>query len=216
MKVEPRVLSFDIETDAKGERLLAISMYAPGIDEVLIVDGSERADAGEAIRCANEFAALDAFCERIRDVRSRRADRLEHHRLRSHACCSGSPRACVIRSIWVATPVPSAFARPKAISAAARRAIPGRLVLDGIDLLRGAFVRMDDYSLDAVAREVLGEGKAVAGDVRDRIGEIMHNYRHDLPAFALYARTDARLAYRDRAEAEPRAARLRAQPADAA
>jgi DNA polymerase-2 len=54
---------------------------------------------------------------------------------------------------------------------------------------------MDDYSLDAVAREVLGEGKAVHGDVRDRLAEIIHNYRHDLPAFALYARTDARLAY---------------------
>jgi len=54
---------------------------------------------------------------------------------------------------------------------------------------------MDDYSLDAVAREVLGEGKAVAGDVRDRVAEIIHNYRHDLPSFALYARTDARLAY---------------------
>ncbi len=73
--------------------------------------------------------------------------------------------------------------------------IPGRLVLDGIDLLRGAFVRMDEYSLDAVAREVLGEGKAVAGDVGDRVGEILHNYQHDLTAFALYARTDARLAY---------------------
>jgi len=73
--------------------------------------------------------------------------------------------------------------------------IPGRVVLDGIDLLRGAFVRMDDYSLDAVARVVLGEGKAVTGDVHDRIDEITHNYRHDLPAFALYARTDARLAY---------------------
>jgi DNA polymerase-2 len=73
--------------------------------------------------------------------------------------------------------------------------IPGRLALDGIDLLRGAFVRMDEYSLDAVAREVLGEGKAVAGDVRDRIAEILHNYRHDLAAFALYARTDARLAF---------------------
>src|SRR6185437_9588201 len=69
------------------------------------------------------------------------------------------------------------------------------LVLDGIDLLRGAFVRMDDYSLDAVARKVLGEGKAVRGDVRDRIGEITHNYNHDLPAFAQYARTDARLAF---------------------
>jgi DNA polymerase-2 len=74
--------------------------------------------------------------------------------------------------------------------------IPGRLVLDGIDLLRGAFVRMDEYSLDAVAREVLGEGKAIAGDARDRIAEILDNYQHDLDAFALYARTDSRLAYK--------------------
>src|SRR5262249_41613456 len=48
VKVTPRVLSFDIETDAKSERLLAISMYAAAagdrsaIDEVLIVDGSDR------------------------------------------------------------------------------------------------------------------------------------------------------------------------------
>jgi DNA polymerase-2 len=73
-------------------------------------------------------------------------------------------------------------------------AIPGRLVLDGIDLLRGAFVRMDDYSLDAVAREVLSEGKALAGEVGQRIDEIERNYRHNLAAFARYARTDARLA----------------------
>jgi len=51
---------------------------------------------------------------------------------------------------------------------------------------------MEDYSLDAVAREVLGEGKAIKSDARDRLAEIIHNYRHDLPAFALYARTDAR------------------------
>ncbi len=54
---------------------------------------------------------------------------------------------------------------------------------------------MEDYSLDAVARTVLGEGKSVKGDVKDRVGEILHNYRHDLPAFSLYARTDSRLAY---------------------
>ena len=45
VKVEPRALSFDIETDAKAERVLAISMYAPGLDEVLIVDGNDRANA---------------------------------------------------------------------------------------------------------------------------------------------------------------------------
>ncbi|HJY42205.1 MAG TPA: DNA polymerase II, partial [Steroidobacteraceae bacterium] len=90
---------------------------------------------------------------------------------------------------------PLRLRKPEGYFGSGQASIPGRLVLDGIDLLRGAFIRMDDYSLDAVAREVLGEGKAVAGDVRDRIGEIVHNYRHDLPAFALYARTDARLAY---------------------
>ncbi len=194
VKLEPRTLAFDIETDPKGQRLLAISMYAPEIDEVLIVDSSARAMPERAIACANEWAALDAFCERIRTydpdvitgwntidfdlaVLQRIAARLNHPlqlgrdtgalRLRKAEGYFGSGQASV----------------------------PGRLALDGIDLLRGAFVRMDDYSLDAVAREVLGEGKAVAGDVHDRIAEIMHNYRHDLAAFALYARTDARLAY---------------------
>jgi DNA polymerase-2 len=72
--------------------------------------------------------------------------------------------------------------------------IAGRLVLDGVDLLRGAFVRMDRYGLDAVARQVLGEGKALVGEADDRVEEILSNYRQDLPAFCRYARTDARLA----------------------
>jgi DNA polymerase II len=192
--VAPNVLAFDIETDSKGERLLAISLFSPRVDEVLIVDSSARAMPERATQCINELAALDAFCERIREldpdvitgwnivdfdlsVLEKIAARVQHPlklgrdigaiRIRKAEGYFGSGQAT----------------------------IPGRLVLDGIDLLRGAFVRMDEYSLDAVAREVLSEGKAVSGDVHDRIEEIVHNYRHDLPAFALYARTDARLAY---------------------
>jgi len=195
VSVTPRVLSFDIETDAKSERLLAISMYAPpDIDEVLIVDGSDRTMPERATRCANERAALDAFCERIRrfdpdvltgwntidfdlSVLERIAARLDHP-----LQLGRDQGAMRIR-------------KAEGYFGSGQASIPGRLALDGIDLLRGAFVRMDDYSLDAVAREILGEGKAVLGDVRDRMAEIAHNYRHDLEAFALYARTDARLAY---------------------
>src|SRR4030095_10130222 len=65
VQIEPRVLSFDIETDAKGERLLAIALYGPGVDEVLIVDGSNRAMPENAIGFVNEYAALHAFCVRI-------------------------------------------------------------------------------------------------------------------------------------------------------
>ncbi len=194
VKVNPRVLSFDIETNPRNERLLAISLYAPGIDEVLIVDGSDRAMPQMAIRCGDEFTALEAFCERIRrldpdvltgwniidfdlSVLQRVAARVGHPFLlgRDH----GATR----------------IRKAEGYFGSGQASIPGRLVLDGIDLLRGAFVRMDDYSLDAVAREVLGEGKALSGEVQDRVAEITHNYRHDLTAFALYARTDARLAF---------------------
>jgi DNA polymerase II len=192
--VEPRVLSFDIETDGEGDGLLAISLYAPGLDEVLIVDSADRAMPERATRCADERAALDAFCARVKEfdpdvligwnvidfdltVLQRIAARLSHPLLLGR-----EPGAMRLR-------------KAEGYFGSGQAFIPGRLALDGIDLLRGAFVRMDEYSLDAVAREVLGEGKAVAGDVRDRIAEILHNYRHDLAAFALYARTDARLAF---------------------
>jgi DNA polymerase II len=192
--IAPRVLSFDIETDPEATRLFAISFYAPGVDEVLIVDASERTMPEQAVRCADERAALDAFCERVRaddpdvltgwntidfdlTVLQRIAARL------GHALRLGRDAGAL------------RLRKAEGYFGSGQATIPGRVVLDGIDLLRGAFVRMDDYSLDAVAREVLGEGKALAGDARERIAEIQHNYAHDLAAFAAYARTDARLAY---------------------
>jgi len=194
VKVEPRVLSFDIETDAKGERLLAISLYAPGVDEVLIVDGSDREMPEKATRCATEFAALEAFCERVKTLDP---DVLTGWNIIDFDLTALQRIAARVRHPFILGRDSGAIRLRKAEGyfGSGQASIPGRLVLDGIDLLRGAFVRMEDYSLDAVAREVLGEGKAVAGDARDRLAEILHNYRHDLPAFALYARTDARLAY---------------------
>ncbi len=60
VEVEPRVLSFDIETDGREDGLLAISLYGPGVDEVLIVDAGARAMPERAHRCADERAALDS------------------------------------------------------------------------------------------------------------------------------------------------------------
>jgi DNA polymerase-2 len=195
VKIEPRVLSFDIETDAKGERLLAISLYAPpDLDEVLIVDGSERAMPERAVRCINEAAALDAFSARVTRIDP---DVLTGWNVIDFDLTVLDKIAARARHPLQLgrDPTPMRLRKAEGYFGSGQAAIPGRLVLDGIDLLRGAFVRMDDYSLDAVARKVLGEGKLVSGDVRDRIGEITHNYRHNLSAFAQYARTDARLAF---------------------
>lgn len=193
VNIEPRVLSFDIETDPKG-RLLAISLYAPGLDEVLIVDDGNRDMPEKSTRCESEFAALTVFCDR---VRAADPDVITGWNIVDFDLASLTRIASRVQHPFDLgrDAGPIRLRKPEGYFGSGQASIPGRLVLDGIDLLRGAFVRMDDYSLDAVARRVLGEGKAVKGDVRDRLGEILHNYREDLPAFALYARTDARLAH---------------------
>ena len=193
-KIEPRVLSFDIETDPKAERLLAISLYGPQVDEVLIVDGTDRAMPARATRCVDERSALTAFCDRVRDLDP---DVLTGWNTIDFDFTVLQKIAARVRHPFNLGRDPGEIRirRPEGYFGSGQATIPGRLVLDGIDLLRGAFVRMEDYSLDAVAREVLGEGKAIKADARDRLAEIIHNYRHDLDAFALYARTDARLAY---------------------
>ena len=190
---EPRVLSFDIETNANASRLLAIALYGCGADEVYVVDPKQRPMPERAIGCATAGEALSAFRRRLQalDVDVLTGwnvidfDLTVMARLAARAKApfdlGRGPGALRLR------PARSYFGHASAI-------IPGRLVLDGIALLRGAFVRMGDYSLDAVARKVLGEGKALAGDADDRVGEILRNYAHDLPAFCRYARTDARLA----------------------
>jgi DNA polymerase-2 len=192
VRVEPRVVSFDIETD--GDKLLAISLHAPGLDAVLIVDPADRAMPEKAVRCESEYAAIDAFCDHIKAfdpdvITGWNTIDFDFTMLQKIAARVRHPFELGRDSGAIR------IRKPEGYFGSGQATIPGRLVLDGIDLLRGAFVRMEDYSLDAVARQVLGEGKAVSGDVRDRIGEILHNYRNDLPAFALYARTDARLAY---------------------
>jgi DNA polymerase-2 len=194
VKIEPRVLSFDIETDGKGERLLAISMYSEQIDEVLIVDGSDRPMPEKATRCIDEYSALNAFCERVQRLDP---DVITGWNIVDFDLTALQKMAQRLRHPFNLGRDTGAIRIRKAEGyfGSGQASIPGRLVMDGIDLLRGAFVRMDDYSLDAVAREVLGEGKAVSGDVRDRLAEIIHNYKNDLPAFALYARTDSRLVF---------------------
>ncbi|MBI9101018.1 MAG: DNA polymerase II [Spirochaetales bacterium] len=64
----------------------------------------------------------------------------------------------------------------------------GRLVIDGPVNLRGGFHSFEDYRLETVARELLGEGKAISGHAEsdEKIKEIEERFRSDKPALALY------------------------------
>jgi DNA polymerase-2 len=70
--------------------------------------------------------------------------------------------------------------------------INGRVVLDGIDLLKSATYNFPSFSLDNVANSLLGIGKKV-DDVDHRIQEITNNFHHDKTALAIYNLEDCRL-----------------------
>jgi DNA polymerase-2 len=77
-----------------------------------------------------------------------------------------------------------------------RKAIqcPGRLVLDGIDMLRAAFYSFESFALNNVAHELLDEGKLIHGS--DRGEEIGRQFREDKSSLAAYNLQDCELVSR--------------------
>ena len=67
---------------------------------------------------------------------------------------------------------------------------PGRVMLDGIELLRTATWSFESFSLENVSRQLLGRGKLVH-DVDARAFEIEEMFRKDKPSLAKYNLEDA-------------------------
>jgi DNA polymerase-2 len=70
--------------------------------------------------------------------------------------------------------------------------VAGRVVLDGIDLLKNATYNFPSFSLDFVANALLGKGKKV-DDVDNRMQEINDNFANDKLALAAYNLEDCHL-----------------------
>ena len=77
--------------------------------------------------------------------------------------------------------------------------IAGRVVLDGIDLLKTATYNFPSFSLDNVAKTLLGIGKKIESSAHStaetRIAEINDNFKHNKQALAAYNLEDCRLVW---------------------
>ncbi|WP_027947717.1 DNA polymerase II [Litchfieldella anticariensis] len=74
-------------------------------------------------------------------------------------------------------------------------AAAGRLIIDGIEALRSATWSFSSFSLENVAQELLGEGKAVNNPYQ-RLDEIQRMFAEDKPALARYNLKDCELVTR--------------------
>jgi DNA polymerase-2 len=77
----------------------------------------------------------------------------------------------------------------------------GRLILDGIDMLKSATWSFPSFSLEYVAQQLLGEGKSIDNPYQ-RMDEIQRRFDHDKPALARYNLKDCELVTRIFAKAD--------------
>ena len=188
-----KVLSFDIETTPDAGHVLAIALYGAGADEVLLLHRRPEPPPAGAIAYRDERDLLQAFMQRVRELDP---DVLTGWNVIDFdlAVLEKIAQRCRLTMTLGRGPGALHIRAGEGFFQRSEARIPGRLVLDGIALLQGAFVRMDEYSLDSVARQVLGEGKSITEHGVDKVAEIMRRYSEDRAAFVFYARTDARLA----------------------
>ena len=201
------ILSLDIETDPRGMRLLSVALWGCGAREVLLLCPDAAACAAcpaDAVPCTSEAELLTVLCRRVRA--------LDPDVVTGWNIIDFDVPVLIRRAAELGVPLelgraPGAVrqrgeSRGRGGSGSAgdgtkRRRfsdsifIPGRVVLDGIRLLRAVSYRLDSYSLDNAAREILGEGKTLGG--ADHVAQIMHTFRHDPERFVEYNLTDARL-----------------------
>lgn len=184
------ILSLDIETDPRATRLLSVALAGCGASEVLFFSPPGYTSPSGSVGYPDEKELLQAFIRRVRELDPDILTGWNVVDFDLTVLLKVAERLGIALGIGRG-PEPLRLRRSNYARAPNQASVPGRVVLDGIELLRGAFVRLDSYALDAAAREILGKGKTYSGP--NRPAEILRMFKEDRARFVEYNINDARL-----------------------
>lgn len=189
--VKLKILSLDIETSQDASEIYCISLFTEGYSKVMMVSGEQIPE----LSCfASEKELLAGFVSEINAIDP---DIITGWNVIDFDLSVISQR-CRRHKVKLAIGRNSSEARVRTSDSFMKDSsctIPGRVVLDGLALLRSSFVKVDDYKLDAVAKEILNEGKAIDSKVH-KGRQIDEWFRNDKKQLAEYNLKDAELVYR--------------------
>lgn len=191
-----KCVSLDIETDYAGKQLYSIAVFSDTASQVFMVGNPTDVHAEE--RCVvkilkDERAVLENFLQWLDEhdpdvvigwnvinfdlrVLQLCCDRLGiEFRLGRNRELVGWRKSRDANNRYFAT-------------------VPGRVVLDGIELMRSATYQFENFSLDNVAQELLGRGKLI-DDVDQRGAEITRLFNENKLQLAQYNLEDCRLVW---------------------
>ncbi|GIU68794.1 MAG: DNA polymerase [Candidatus Woesearchaeota archaeon] len=191
---ELKVLSIDIETDSKGKRIYCISLYSDSYKKVLIV-ASEK-DIGKplhnAITLNTEKEMLLKFSELIKDldpdvITGWNLIDFDLKVLKEKFDKYNIPFV-LGRADWTCKlEINNEFMKDSTAD------FPGRMVLDGIHLLKTSFVKLENYKLETAAQTLLGESKIIGQE--NKAEEIDALFRENQQKLVDYNLKDAELVY---------------------
>ncbi|HVM98560.1 MAG TPA: DNA polymerase domain-containing protein, partial [Candidatus Acidoferrales bacterium] len=182
-----KVLSIDIETSFTGEQLYSIALHTRDFDRVIIVHDHVLEHA-EPVH--SEKAAIRRFLEYLHALDP---DVITGWNVVDFdlAFLARVARRHGVHFAIGRSDDEFALQKDASFTRESRASVFGRQVLDGLSLMRGAFIRLDDYKLETAAQTFLGKGKLIAGDGRHT--EIEALYRGDPQRLVDYNLQDARL-----------------------
>jgi DNA polymerase-2 len=186
-----KVLSIDIETSSNGKDLYCIGLYSKDYKKVLLK--SDKQIVG-AVSYKTESDLLDSFREEI---------------------LSFDPDIITgwnvidfdfnfIREKFKEHEIPFTLNRDNSVSKlriekdffkASKADFEGRVVLDGIELMKTSFIKVDDYKLNTAAKKVLGKTKLIENTGIDKGEEIDFIYKNNLKKLVDYNLMDCILVY---------------------
>jgi DNA polymerase-2 len=186
-KPKLRVLSIDIETSMQGEQLYAIGLHTTDFERVILVHQQIYVNAEPA---HSEKAAIRRFLEylHILDPDVITGWNVVDFDL---AFLSRAARRHGIHFAIGRNDDEFDLRKDASFTRESRAVVFGRQVLDGLSLMRGAFIRLEDYKLETAAQAFLGKGKLLVGEGRHT--EIEALYRSDPQRLVDYNLQDARL-----------------------
>ncbi|MDQ3034567.1 MAG: DNA polymerase II [Myxococcota bacterium] len=184
-----RILALDIETDGWDGPLLSIALAGQGFERVLIRRAGE--DRGAITFHADERALLTCAFAALRDfdpdvIAGWNVVEFDLTVLQARCAALGVPFA-IGRASERARVLEGMTAQQVSIAR-----VPGRVVLDGIATLKNATWSFERFTLDFVARALVGRGKTIDPSL-DALAEIRRMHADDPDALAAYNLEDCRL-----------------------
>lgn len=186
-----RVVSLDIETSVSSDTLLSVALFSPSFEAVVMLgDGQPPAGVifadSEAEVIQTSVRLLDQYDPDV--IIGWNVVGFDLRFLQNRCDALG------ISFALGRDARPISWRHPTTSDERNYALVPGRVVLDGIELLRNATYSFESFSLEYVAGELLGRGKLVH-DVDDRAAEIEVMFRQDKAALARYNLEDCRLVW---------------------